>query len=81
MTITPSVQWRLPEILVQERITAYTLQRIIGGELSASTVYRLCANRQPHGLTLHAMAWLIYALREATGKDFSPNDLLIYEEG
>lgn len=80
MTQRPLIRWKLPEILVQERITAYTLERVLEGYLAPSTIYGVCAQSEPKNINLNTLSWILWALRQATGRDYAPSDLLEYSE-
>ena len=73
--------WKLPALLQQESITPYRLHQRLADILGTSrtTVYRW-ANELPDTLDVALLMAIIRVLRDETGKEFTTNDLLEYQE-
>ncbi|GAA6761746.1 MULTISPECIES: helix-turn-helix domain-containing protein [Thermus] len=75
----PRVRFKLKEVLEQEGLSAYRLERLLGDRISRATVYRWVRSA-PARPDLEALAWVIWGLRKLTGKPYDVCDLLEYEE-
>ncbi|AFV76710.1 hypothetical protein Theos_1686 [Thermus oshimai JL-2] len=73
----PEVRWRLKEVLNREGVSAYALAKALAGKVAPNTVYAL-ARGQTKRPDLEALAWVIWALRGLTGKEYGVGDLLEY---
>jgi hypothetical protein len=69
------MRWRVREFLLQEGLSAYTLERAVGRKLSARRVYALARN-EPIQVRLETLEILLSTLRELTGKAVELTDLL-----
>jgi hypothetical protein len=75
----PRVRLRLGDVLKQEGLSAYRLERVLGERVGRATIYRWV--RKDEGrVDLEALAWVIWGLRKLTGKPYGVQDLLAYEE-
>ena len=71
------VRWKLPELLEREGITVYKLMLELNKKVSRSTLYRWTQG-VPERPDLEAIGWILWALKELTGKRFNVTDLLDY---
>lgn len=67
-------------MLKRENITAYALERVVSPHIASSTVYRLASTRKLSKIDVNSLAWIIYGLRELTGRAIDISDLLEYVE-
>lgn len=69
------VQWNLENWLKTRGVTKYELAKSMGGNEKSrlTTLYRM---RDPQRIDLGVMAEIVSALREITGEEVTPNDLL-----
>ncbi len=71
------MQWNLENWLKTRGVTKYELAKSMGGNEKSrlTTLYRM---RDPQRIDLGVMAEIVSALREITGEEVTPNDLLEY---
>jgi hypothetical protein len=76
-----AVNWKPPELLEREKITAYRLHKELnksGLKASPNTVYRW-AKELPSYITIDLLAGVVETLGRLTGKHITVNDLLEIE--
>lgn len=78
-TPRPELRWKISEILKAEGLTAYRLEQILEPYLGTATVYRL-VKKPRRQINIHTLMWVIWGLRQLTGKEFTTQDVLWYEE-
>ena len=69
------MRWNLEDLLKTHGVTKYELAQNMGGNEKSrlTTLYRM---RNPQRVDLNVMAEIVSALREITGSEVTPNDLL-----
>ncbi len=73
------IVWNLEKFLEEHGKTRYELAQTLGGNFESrlASIYRL---KSPNRLDFTTLADLIGGLRELTGEEVTPNDLLEYKE-
>lgn len=73
----PSIAWKLPDLLKQEGITVYSLNKAIGGNVPRETLYRW-SRKGPERIDAQVLAWVLWGLQQITGRRFEVGDLIEY---
>ena len=68
--------WKLRDYLHERRIKPAALAKKMDGKMSRTAVYGLVQLEQPKAVYLETLNAVLPALRELTGKEVTPNDLL-----
>lgn len=78
MALPFKVEWKLSRLLEKEGITVYRLEQTLAHKVSRGTLYRW-AREQPQNPNLEGIGWILWGLKELTGKQFTVVDILEYE--
>jgi hypothetical protein len=76
----PRVRLRLKELLREEGLSSERLAQALEGRVGRATVYRWAAKSEG-AVDLAPLAWVVWGLRQLTGKQYGVGDVLAYEEG
>ena len=67
--------WKLRDYLKRNNLSAYQLAKALPASRQP-TIYRLASENPPSSVSLDVLNRVIHGLRELTGEDVTPNDLL-----
>lgn len=71
------VRNRLPELLAEHGLSAYSIEQALRGEVARNSVYAMASGKTTR-VDLGTLTGVLRVLREKTGKEFTVGDVLVY---
>ncbi len=78
-TAHPKIHWKLKELLKAEGVSVYRLYQELAKHVSRTALYTW-TQKTPQRLDLEVLAWVMWGLKEITGKEYKVGDLLEYRD-